>query len=385
MAAVTPVRVASDEYPPNYKEIVIKLLAHSRGGYSFRKFNKGYQACYASALVYILISMFPGLTEDEIVERISPIERFRNFQYSYLSCIISRNEADATSVTISNIRQVEPFLEDDIVFLGLVSSESYYLYGVIYHYFVLKKVGQEYFIYSSYGSQNVAIKQYVTRVDVDEFNTFMECLAKPDKSPDDRDKIDELCKFHFLDTRHKIEQNRTTNDYEEIFGEVYPKEPTEEQKQLLLKNKEIDVAHEIKSYQRGPIYLKVFPYTKDVLAYELALLELQKNPDMEATCRGMYDALEVKMAGSHRLLEESTPLTPQPRFEESFHLEGEEIDTEGDSPIDPTLGFDISEEDINDFTRKNPDSPIAERVKRRRKGGRKSKRKSKKRKSRKVC
>jgi hypothetical protein len=363
----TPVTQASNPlFPPEYKDIVIHLLSTSGGGYLFRKFKTGYQACYASGLVLILINMFTGQTKGEIVEKIKPIVRFRGFEYPYLSRIITQNQADVTSAIISDIRQLDPFLEEDLVFVGFVSHNSEYTYGRILHYFILKKVGEKYFIFSSYGSEHVAIKQYVSEVELAEMNEGLGCLAKLDKNEDDKHKIDSLFRKYFLGSLHHLVQSRTREDFEERHGRY----PSAKEKPLLLKNKEEDILKEISYYQREPIYLKVFPYTKMALAYELALLELKENPSEEKKqeCKEILEALEAKML-------ESPNLMPVP-------------------VIDPDLGFDITETDIQEIARKEPESPIAARVLRRNEllrskkdvgGKRETKRVKGKRKTRRIC
>jgi len=364
----TPVTKVDPLFPPHYKDIVIHLLSILGGGYLFRKFKNGYQSCYASGLVLILISMFPDQTIGEIVEKIKPIISFRRFEYPYLSRIIAQNQADVTSAVISDIRQLDPFLEENLVFVGFVSHNSEYINGRILHYFIFKKVGGKYFIFSSYGSEHVAIKQYVSEVELVEINEGLGCLATLDKNQEDKDKIDSLFRKYFLGSSYHLVQNRTREDFEERHGHY----PRANERHLLTKNKEDDILKEISYYQREPIYLKVFPYTKMALAYELALLQLKEDPSEEKRqeCKEMIVTLEAKML-------ESPNLIPVP-------------------VIDPELGFDITEADIQEIIRKEPESPIALRVQRRNellrsegaeknKGGKKTKRGIGKRKTRKVC
>ena len=50
---------------PDYKRALLSVISRLKGGYSLRKFDYGYQACYVSAIVYILIGMIFDKRPDE--------------------------------------------------------------------------------------------------------------------------------------------------------------------------------------------------------------------------------------------------------------------------------------------------------------------------------
>jgi hypothetical protein len=91
--------------------------------------------------------------------------------------------------------------------MGLVNiknnnkSSHGYEYGVVDHYFTIIYFEEDetYYINSSYGSNFVAIKQYTTLLDIDEFNNFCDCLQKPTL---DSDCINSFISKYFLNSEH---------------------------------------------------------------------------------------------------------------------------------------------------------------------------------------
>ncbi len=412
----TPVRVkGSYEFPDiedkRYKSLLLQLLSSTKGGYSLRKFDYGHQSCYASAVVYILIGMLYELPDDEVIKKIKKILVFNNFQTSLLKRIITWNAVDETSLPIRRIEQLNDFFENEIVFLGLMSKgeEGIHRYGMIFHYFIMKRKGDGiYEIYSSYGSSNVAIRQYKTIVSAPRFNAFIEKLMEDKTSPNKL--IEDFITKHFLDTEHEIVQKKRPDEFRDIYDKPYPSS----EDPRVYKNKPEDVAREIASYQKRPTYLVLFPNMPDVFRNELAAVEV-KEARLElnsgtGSAEELEKAKDIAMDMSSKLaakMLEAADLLREPEFTPKLKRIGElvvefakreieiedppeEADAEEPELVEDTvydLGFvDISDDLLEEFNaeaKEDVKSPSKKKVragkrKRTRKSKRKTRRKSRK-------
>ena len=82
----------------------------------------------------------------------------------------------------------------------------------IIHYFTIFKLNEKYYLNSSYGSNNVCVPQYTTRLNKSEFNNF--CRALPKKNVEN---IKHFFEKYFLKKKLKIKYNdNILNTYESL-------------------------------------------------------------------------------------------------------------------------------------------------------------------------
>ena len=287
-----------------FKLRLAHYITYGKGGYFLRKHDLKNQACYTSSAIYILICMFLNLSPDESTEKIKLIYKYGNFKSNILSNIIGKNAADYTSIRISNIYQLNSVFENGIVFLGLVTmGEDTQRYGAIHHYFLLKRnLDGTYSILSSYGSSNVAIRQYQTQLEnPEEFNNFIKRLAEPDnldapeeyevlrgrpKSEEARPVIDTFIKKFFLNPNYKTIQRKNKGDIEDTYGDEQ-RIPTDDPRWN--KNEEADINREVEYYQKSPTYVMLFPNMLDLFNAEISALELKYAEDKFSTGEMPYN------------------------------------------------------------------------------------------------
>lgn len=334
MAALDPVDVgransmalleADGSFPdidnPEFIRRLAYYITNAKGGYFLRKFDLKNQSCYVSSVTYILICMLSHLGKEEMAQQIKKILNFRNFQSSILTNIIGRNAADVSSIRISSIGQLDDAFENGIAFLGLVTmgEDGIHRRGLIHHYFLLKRHlgepsggerswrrrggvggGSTYSILSSYGSSNVAMRQYQTRLDPALFDEFLKDLAEPDvltdpksyeelvgfeKTPEAMERITAFMRTHFLDPRYKTIQMKNKDDLEDVYGEDYKPSELEARK-----NEDADIKREIGYFLKGPCYLMLFPQMFDLFQSEIDAVELKEASQLYQDGKISYD------------------------------------------------------------------------------------------------
>ena len=411
-----------------YKVALMSVVSQPKGGYSLRRFACGYQSCYASAIVYILIGM---LSDKGLVQRndiIHTLLKFNRLESSLLRQLIANNAALPSSIKVFDIRSLNGVFESGILFLGLVSPSRSpeHEYGRVNHYFILKKIDDEnYLIFSSYGSYNVAIRQYQSSVTAKEFNSFLASFSKDGsamppgtsdngyKTEEDRRIVSQFIKDKFLNTsRFKIDQKNTIEEYDEEFGDISGVKITDPNDPRLAKNGDAQVEREVESYLRRPCNVMLFPNIIDILQNEINGAELKKARaegqeyhEILEKARESASTLSAKMAETgqqvlhaHYALE-GTPKKDMPEYEPDKSISivsetaMEEIEKILTSPPTPEradgreedlsdAGFpDVSENILERFGLSNETSPLKKRTRQGTRYG--GKRKTKKRKTRK--
>jgi len=258
----------------DFKMRLDHYITHMKGGYFLRKFDLKTQSCYVSSVVYILIGMFSYLSLDEMTAKIKKVLNFGNFQTPLLKNIVGGNAADITSIRISSFSQLDDVFENGIAFLGLVTmgGEGRYVHGTIQHYFLVKKHKDgTYSILSSYGSSDVAMRQFQTELVTSELDVFAEDLAEPAKSDVAKTRIRDFMEKYFLNKAFGTIQRKTLSDMKDTYGDEEVFRPDDLRWR---KNEDADIAREIAYYQKEPIYVMLFPNMLGAFNTELAALEL---------------------------------------------------------------------------------------------------------------
>ena len=253
----------------DFKARLSYYITHMKGGYFLRKFDLKNQSCYVSSVVYILIGMFSHLPIDAMTAKIKRVLNFRNFQTPLLRNIVGSNAADITSIRISSFAQVDGLFENGILFLGLVTTGGE---GAIQHYFLVKQHPDgKHSILSSYGSSDVAMRQFQTELDTKEMDDFMTDLAEQEKSDEAKTRIRDFMEKYFLNKTYGTIQRKTLSDMQETYGEDETFRPDDIRWK---KNQDADIAREIAYYQKGPIDVMLFPNIVGAFNTELTALEL---------------------------------------------------------------------------------------------------------------
>lgn len=274
MAAELSEHIFPDIEDDDFKTRLSNYITHMKGGYFLRKFDLKNQSCYVSSVVYILIGMFSHLPVDEMTAKIKKVLNFRDFQTPLLRNIVGANAADITSIRISSLEQLDGLFENGIIFLGLVTigDEGRYKYGAIQHYFLVKQHPDgKYSILSSYGSSDVAIRQFQTELDIKEIDNFMTDLAEQEKSDDAKIRIRDFMEKYFLNKAYGTIQRKTESDMQDTYGEDETFRPDDIRWK---KNQDADIAREIAYYQKDPIHVMLFPNILGAFNTEVTALEL---------------------------------------------------------------------------------------------------------------
>jgi hypothetical protein len=330
---------------PEYKRALLSVISRGKGGYSLRKFDYGYQACYASAIVYILIGMISGKDVEEKNYILQNLLSFNNLTSSLLKNIIFNNAAQPSSIQIYNTISLTDVFEHDILFLGLVTTDEdvgTHQYGLILHYFILKRrYDGNYDIISSYGSYHVGIRQYQTMVTAAEFDAFIEAIEKPGKSAEEKGIISTFMKVHFLDIAHKTDDRKTVEDYKEYTQTTIPKDDPR-----LAKSTPEEVELEVDKYLGRSTILMLFPNIIDIFQNEINVSQLKRLKksmeegqgdakefaEAEAIARESGGSLSEKMAKTYRTVTmafhdslpspESVPKSPKTKYSPEVFIQG---------------------------------------------------------------
>jgi len=261
---------------PNIEDADFKLrlahyVTHTKGGYFLRKHDLQNQACYVSAVVYILIGMYSYLPIEEMTETIKRILNFRNLQTPLLRNIIGSNTVDVTSIQISTFDQLDSLFEHGIVFLGLATpGDDDRPNGTVQHYcLILRRDGKDYIV-SSYGSSDVAMRQSQIEADPIEVDIFFKDLAKEEKTDGEKVRIRNFMEKYFLAPKYRTIQRKTEGDVEDTYPDVMipPDDPK------WRKNQSDDIAREIGHFQGGPINVMAFQNMLGTFKAEVAALRL---------------------------------------------------------------------------------------------------------------
>jgi hypothetical protein len=319
---------------PDYKRALLSVISRLKGGYSLRKFDYGYQSCYASAVVYILIGMIFDKTPEQKKDILENLLSFNHLQSSLLKSLIFNNAAQPSSIQIYDIRSLHRAFENGIVFLGLVAPNQggSHQYGLILHYFILKERDGKYDIISSYGSYHVGISQYQTTVTAKVFNDFILSIEKPDKSAKDKAIISTFMKTYFLDTTHKTKDRKTLEDYREYTKSserLYPRDVR------LSKNTPEEVDLEVGKYLKAPTVLMLFPNIIDIFQNEINVAELKKAKLLMETSRKyatQFEKASDKARESAESLAEKMTLTNE-KVSTDYYLLVNKIETSQYEPV----------------------------------------------------
>jgi len=234
--ALSTPSVSDPEYAMLYK--------HCFEIYSGKKHLRGLQVeigCKISALLYLLFCMLweknrrsrdralfakPQLDIDAFVESVQSIIHLKGLVYMtnpFLNSIFLENHPrgncgvligdDITSHTNRKGKPYETVLAgtiDDLLSVyqvtvfGIISTENpdKSVEGRIDHYFPVRKEEDHYFLISSYATAGIAISQYETPLNVEEFLEFIRQLSITPRNPA---VIDGFVRKYFLDPSHIIE------------------------------------------------------------------------------------------------------------------------------------------------------------------------------------
>ena len=334
---------------PDYKRALLSIISRLKGGYSLRKFDYGYQSCYASAVVYILIGMIFDKTPEQKKDILENLLSFNHLQSSLLKSLIFNNAAQPSSIQIYDIRSLHRVFENGIAFLGLVAPNQggSHQYGLILHYFILKERGNNYDIISSYGSYHVGIRQYQTTVTAKVFNAFILSIEQPDKSEKDKAIISSFMKTHFLDTVHKTEDRKTLEDYREYTNtteRLYPRDVR------LSKNTPEEVELEVGKYLKGPTVLMLFPNIVDIFENEINVAELKKTKLLMETSRkyaSQFEKASDKARESAESLSEKMTLTNQ-KVSADYYLLVDDPDSPQTTAYEPIVSINDTPSPISE-------------------------------------
>ena len=218
---------------PKYIEVIQQYPSRlcKRMTTVLRKFASGFIACKFSALVYLLITILPDKTTEEILDLITQIDVRRigsskNKRVDYIFMRNQRREPDK-DIIINHFDDI--VFEENVALLGIV--ENFGLdSGEIFHYFLILRRPEGYFIVSSYGSSVVSIRQYETRLNPDSLNTFVKSLQIDKSTPTPRIKsidiprIRGFMRSHFLNPAFKLHERKSLEDVKDLEFKNTPKD-----------------------------------------------------------------------------------------------------------------------------------------------------------------
>ena len=366
---------------PEFKVRLGRYITYPKGGYFLRKFDLKNQSCYVSSVVYILIGMFSQLPLDEMVKRMERVLKFRNFQTPLLRNIVGSNTADISSIRISSFAEAERAFEHGIAFLGLVTPpDEYRPQGTIKHYFILKRNS----ILSSYGSSDVAMRQFQTKLDAGAFNEFAKDLADPAKDDDTKARIAAFMREYFLNPSYATIQRKEYDDMLETYGDNGEEGQYSNPDDLRWKkNQPDDIDREIAYYQGEPCYIMLFPNMLGAFEAEVVALELidamtkwekskktEKDREEYEKKREDYERINEellrKLEETRRMIEEAPedPLTPLPlaKIDAMVELFTPKVTEElEDSLQSLSLESEVTPKKTNKG--RPPVSPLVERIK----------------------
>lgn len=192
-----------------------------------RKFAFGFIACKFSALVYLLIILLPGKTTEEILDLITQIDVRRigsskNKRVDYIFMRNQRREPEKDMV-INHFGDI--VFENNIALLGIVENDGL-VSGEIFHYFLILRRPEGYFIVSSYGSSAVSIRQYETRLHPESLDTFVKSLQK--SNPTSLKRIRGFMRYHFLNPEFKLHERKSAEDVKDSEFKNTPKDISDE-------------------------------------------------------------------------------------------------------------------------------------------------------------
>uniref|UniRef100_A0A6C0HX76 Uncharacterized protein n=1 Tax=viral metagenome TaxID=1070528 RepID=A0A6C0HX76_9ZZZZ len=200
-----------------------------------RKFASGFIACKFSVFVYLLITILPGKTTEEILDLITQIDVRRigsskNKRVDYIFMRNQRREPDK-DIVINHFSDI--VFESNIALLGIVENEGL-VSGEIFHYFLILRRPEGYFIVSSYGSSIVSIRQYETRLHPESLNTFVKSLQIDKSNPTplmkriDIPRIRGFMRYHFLNPEFKLHERKSVEDVKDPEFKNTPKDISDE-------------------------------------------------------------------------------------------------------------------------------------------------------------
>jgi hypothetical protein len=200
-----------------------------------RKFAYGFIACKFSALVYLLITILNGKSTEEILDLITQIDvrligSSKNKRVDYIFMRNQRREP-YKDIVINHFRDI--VFENNIALLGIVENEGLES-GEIFHYFLILRRPEGYFIVSSYGSSVVSIRQYETRLQPESLNTFVKSLQLDKSNPTSRmiridiPRIRGFMRSHFLNPVFKLHERKSAEDVKDPDFKNTPKDISDE-------------------------------------------------------------------------------------------------------------------------------------------------------------
>jgi hypothetical protein len=179
-----------------------------------RQFAHGFISCKFSALAYLIIGMLDKTKEKMTIMTKIDIRRMGAFKNQQLENIFMKNKRVDPSKEIHKMEDID--FEDNIALFGIVSE-------FILHYFLLIKLPTGYSILSSYGSDNISIYQYETKVTPHFFINFVKSLKKDKKTTTDQKRIRGFMREHFLNPVFQLkrkDKGSMKNNSEDIHDEI---------------------------------------------------------------------------------------------------------------------------------------------------------------------
>jgi hypothetical protein len=162
----------------------------------------GSTSCKLSSLMYIIIHLFLQFGIDTQIPELTKKILQLNYDSREVELLkrILKNRPEEGEI-IENVDFLKTVRKTWYIGLVTISQDGMVEGNVIDHYFLILQKEDGFHIISSYGCSLTYIKQTDTKLDVDEFQSFIESLHYLKK-----DKIRAFMKKHFLNVDHYVEK-----------------------------------------------------------------------------------------------------------------------------------------------------------------------------------
>jgi len=182
----------------NYQELFKQASSH----YYLRS-TIGSTSCKLSSLMYIIIHLLIQFGKDtQIPELTKKILQFNYHSHEVeLLKRILQNRPEEGEI-IQNVDFLKTVRKTWYIGLVTISQDGMVEGNVIDHYFLILQKEDGFHIISSYGCSLTYIKQTDTKLDLDEFQSFIESLHYFKK-----EKIRTFIKKHFLNVDHYVKKS----------------------------------------------------------------------------------------------------------------------------------------------------------------------------------
>lgn len=181
----------------NYQELFKQSSSH----YYLRS-TIGSTSCKLSSLMYIIIHLFLQFGIDTQIPELTKKILQLNYHSPEVELLkrILKNRPEEGEI-IQNVDFLKTVRKTWYIGLVTISQDGMVEGNIIDHYFLILQKEDGFHIISSYGCSLTYIKQTDTKLDVDEFQSFIESLHCLEK-----DKIRAFIKKHFLNVDHYVEK-----------------------------------------------------------------------------------------------------------------------------------------------------------------------------------